>query len=281
MMRKLLYWVSCVFFLAAALPDATAQNVDNYRIGPKDLVEIRVFEAPNLNSEHRVSTDGDINFPPVGDVSVLGLTAAQLEARLKERLEERFFQRASVSVQLREYRSKPISVIGAVTKPGDLGFSGRWTLLEALTAAGGLAENHGTVIYVRRQAENGLSSQVEIAVDDLMVRADPKVNIPIFANDLINVSAAVDVTVYCLGAVERPGALTFKSSERVSLLAAIARAGGLTDRASPKIVVKRAGQTHDSTGQEIGVDYKRIVAGKEEDFRLREGDVVVVKESFF
>ncbi len=266
--------------LVGAALSATAQDVDTYRIGPKDLVEIRLYEAPNLNREVRVSTEGSISFQPIGDVFVQGLTAAQLEKRLKEQLEERFFQRASVTVQVREYRSKPISVIGAVTKPGDLGFSGRWTLLEALTAAGGLAENHGTVIYVRRRADNGLSSQVEISVNDLMIRADPRVNIPIFANDLINVSTAVDVTIYCLGEVERPGALVFRSNERMTLLAAIARAGGLTDRASPKITIKRA-ESQDHPSSEIQIDYKHIVSGRAVDLRLQEGDVVVVKESFF
>ena len=149
-------------------------------------------------------------------------------------------QRASVDVQVIEFRSRPISVIGAVKQPGNLGFSGRWTLLEALTAAGGLTDNHGNVVYVLRRADNGLSDQVAIRLDDLLVRGDPKANIPIFANDLINVPETVEITVYCLGEVGRPGALVFKSNERITLLAAIAHAGGLTDRASSKILIKRA-----------------------------------------
>jgi len=187
--------------------------------------------------------------------------------------------RASVDVQVVEFRSRPIAVIGAVKQPGNLGFSGRWTLLEALTAAGGLAENHGNVVHVLRRADNGLSDQVTISLDDLMLRGDPKVNIPIFANDLINVPGTVELTVYCLGQVNRPGALEFKSNERISVLAAIAHAGGLTDRASNKIQIKRAAGT--SGPRELTVDYKKIIAGKEPDLELRQGDVLVVKESFF
>ncbi len=101
-------------------------------------------------------------------------------------------QRASVDVQVIEFRSRPISVIGAVKQPGNLGFSGHWTVLEAITAAGGLTENHGNVAYILRRADNGLSDQVTIDLDDLMVRGDQRLNIPIFANDLINVPVTIE-----------------------------------------------------------------------------------------
>ncbi len=250
-----------------------------YRIGPKDLIEIRVVELADLNLERRVSEKGTINLPYLQDIQAAGLTDSELAARLKMELERKILQRASVSIQVREFRARPISVIGAVQTPGPLEFAGRWTLLEAITAAGGLLANHGRVVYILRRAENGLSDQVAIDLDDLLVRADTRVNVPIYPNDLINIPATLEVTVYFLGEVSQPGALTFKSTERITLLAAIARAGGLTDRASRKITVRR----EDVAGKprEIEVDYKRILAGKEPDVPLREGDVVVVKESFF
>jgi polysaccharide export outer membrane protein len=260
---------------AAAQP---AVRAEGYRIGPKDLVQIQVFEVPELNVERRVGENGAINLPLIGDVAAAGLTQEELSARLKTLLESKYVQRASTNVEVREFRSKPISVIGAVKQPGNLALSGRWTLLEAITAAGGLAESHGKLIYVLRRADNGLSDQVAIDADDLFVRADPRANIPIFANDLINVSPVVEVTVYCLGEVGQPGALTFKSTERISVLSVIARAGGLTDRAASKILVRRA---QSAGGPEIAIDYKRLLAGKEQDVLLAEGDVVVVKESFF
>jgi polysaccharide export outer membrane protein len=255
-----------------------------YRIGPRDLVKIEVYDVPELNVERRVSESGAINLPLIGDVPVGGKTEEQVTQDLKDLLGSKYLQRASVGVKVLEFRSRPISVLGAVKQPGNLAFSGRWSLLEALTAAGGLAENHGNVIYVLRRADNGLSDQIAINVDELMVRADPQVNVPIFANDLINVPATVEVTVYCLGQVSQPGALTFKSTERISLLAAIARAGGLTDRASSKILIKRATPPAATGGRpapELTVDYKRILASKDPDVELLEGDVVVVKESFF
>lgn len=275
-------WRLAALWLAAqvaAVQGAGAQSGGAYRVGPKDVLAIKVFEAADLATEARVSDTGTISFPPVGDVMVAGLTVGQIEAELRARLEERFLQRATVSVTLEEARSKPISVIGAVEKPGELGFSGRLTLLEALTAAGGLADGHADVIYVLRRADNGLSAQIAVPVHELLVKADPRYNVPIWANDLINVPATVEITVYCLGEVAQPGALAFRSTERLSLLAAIARAGGLSERASSKILIKRT----DGGGRETEtlVDYKRIVAGREPDFVLKAGDVVVVKESFF
>ncbi|MEW6337372.1 MAG: polysaccharide biosynthesis/export family protein [Acidobacteriota bacterium] len=266
----------------AASAAAVAQppgGPSGYRIGPKDLVEIRVFEVPELNIERRVSEEGTIALPLIGDVPAQGLTDVELADRLKALLESKYVQRASVSVQVREFRSKPISVIGAVKQPGNLAFSGRWTLLEALSAAGGLADGHGNTIYVIRQAENGINDQVAIDIDDLMVKADPDANITIFANDVINVPAKVQVTVFCLGEVHKPGAVEFSSTDRITLLTAIARAGGLTDRASKTIRVKRRA----ATGRDVEtvVDYKRVLAGKDPDMELEAGDVVVVKESFF
>jgi polysaccharide export outer membrane protein len=264
---------------SSASPSAPAVVAAGYRIGPKDLVEIRVLELQELNVERRVSEKGMINLPFLEDIQAAGLTDSELAARLKIELERRLLQRATVSVQVREFRARPISVIGAVQTPGPLEFAGRWTLLEAITAAGGLTSSHGRMAYVLRHADNGLSDQVAIDLDDLLVRADPRVNVPIFPNDLINIPATLEVTIYFLGEVSQPGALTFKSTERMTLLAAVSRAGGLTDRAGRKIKIRR----EDASGkaQEIDVDYKRILAGKDPDVPLREGDVVVVKESFF
>jgi polysaccharide export outer membrane protein len=272
--------VRWTILLLVCVTAAGAQGRDPaYRVGPRDLISVHVDEDAKLNGDRRVSEAGTINLPVLGDVPVVGKTTPEITQAVKKLLEDKYMQRASVDVQVIEFRSRPISVIGAVKQPGNLGFSGHWTLLEALTAAGGLTENHGNVVYVLRRSDNGLSDQVTIDLDDLLVRGDQAVNVPIFANDLINVPVTVEVTVYCLGEVAKPGALLFKSNERITLLAAIAHAGGLTERASNKILVKRA--AHGDGPAEITVDYKKILAGKEPDVDLRQGDVIVAKESFF
>jgi polysaccharide export outer membrane protein len=276
-MKKIAF---CVWALLLSAALAGAQGRDAaYRVGPRDLLDIKVYEDDKLNGQRRVSEGGAINLPLLGDVVVAGKTPLEIGDLLKRLLEVKYMQRASVDVQVLEFRSRPISVMGAVKQPGPLPFSGRWTLLEALTAAGGLAESHGNVVHILRRAENGLTDQVTIDTDDLLLRADPRVNLPIYANDLIQVPGTVEVTVYCLGEVAKPGALPFKSNERITILTAIAHAGGLTDRASNRIVIRRA--AGGGGPAEITVDFKKVLAGKEPDVELRHGDVIVVKESFF
>lgn len=258
---------------------AAAARSGDYRLGPKDLVRVRVFEIPELDVERRVGENGNLTLPLIGDVAASGLTQVELTSRLEALLVACCVNRASVEIEVREFRSRPITIIGAVAQPGPLAFSGRWTLLEALAAAGGLGSGHGDAIYVLRRSENGLTDQVTISVADLLVKADPRVNIPIFANDLINVPTTVTVRIYCLGEVAHPGAVEFTSNEQITLLSTIARAGGLSDRASSKILIKRKSGT-DST-EEIKVDYRRIVTGRDPDPVLVEGDILIIKEAFF
>ncbi len=268
--------VACLAVPAGAQEPSAASS---YRIGPKDLLEVRVFEEPTLNVDLRVTEEGTINLPLLGSFSVRGFTEQEAAARIRADLERSYLQRASVTVRISEFRSQPTSVIGAVNSPGNLELSGRWTLLEALTAAGGLASNHGDRVHILRRAQNGLSDQLTIDLDSLLVRGDARYNIPIFAADLINVPVAVDVNVFCLGEVQSPGAVTFRSSETVTLLAVLAKAGGLTDRAAAKIRIRR--QRAGGQVDEIVVNYKRLLAGKDADIEMRDGDVVVIKESFF
>ncbi len=265
--------------LALALTGVGWAQGSSYRLGPKDLIEVRVFEEPTLNGSHRVAEDGSIQMPLIGRVEVAGLTTADLNRDLASRLEENYLQRATVTVELLELRSKPISVIGAVERPGNIEIRGRLTLLEALTAAGGLLADHGDFLQVVRTADNGLTAQLEIDVDGLLSGRDPSANIPIFPNDLIRVPTETLVTVYFLGEVGQAGAVEFPRSQRVTLLTAIARIGGLGDRASKKITIKR--RRSDGTLVEVEVNYKRVLNGADPDPTLEDGDLVVVKESFF
>lgn len=268
-----------LFVLFAGALCAQESDAPTYRIGPKDLLEIRVFEEPTLNVDLRVNEEGTIELPLLGSYKVRGLTEARVAELIQAELERSYLQRASVTVRISEFRSQPISVIGAVKSPGNLELSGRWTLLEALTAAGGLSENHGNRVHILRRADNGLSDQLTVDLNALLVRGDARYNIPIYAADLINVPTAVNISIFCLGEVKSPGAVVFKSTERATLLGVIAKAGGLTERAASKIRIRR--QSADAEITEVEVSFKRILAGKDPDIPMRDGDVVVVKETFF
>ncbi len=275
------------FFLPALavslLPASTfgQNNERGYRIGAKDLLSIQVYELPSISGDQRVSEDGKLTLPLVGEIPVAGLTTSEIESVVKDLLESKFLQRgrATVAVEVRELRSRPINIIGAVKDPGPLDLAGSWTLLEALSAAGGVTSNSGVALYILRRAENGLTDQIEIALDELLIKGNQRLNLPIYDGDLINVPEAIQVNVSCLGEVEEPGVVSFKSSERMTLLAAIARAGGLSDRAARKVVIQRL-SPYGGAPQEIVVDYRQLIAGKLPDPVLQAGDVIIVKQSF-
>jgi len=275
MIRRLLCAVLILTPLSLFGQDASG----DYRIGSKDLLEIRVLEIPELNVERRVNDSGTIDLPLVGPVAVAGKTAPEAQDQLEQILRGKYVNRANVSIVVKEFASKPVSVVGSVAKPGSLSISGNWYLLQAISAAGGLDPTAGRKIFVLRRSDNGLSDVLEIKRDDLLQASTVTWNIPIFAGDVVNIPPRTIVKVFCLGEVRNPGALEFDADDRITLLSVIAKAGGLTDRASKGILIKRRGA--DGKDIEMRVNYKAVIAGKEVDPTLKADDVVVVSESFF
>jgi polysaccharide export outer membrane protein len=249
-----------------------------YVIGPKDMLEIRVIEIPELNVERRVSDDGSIALPLLGDLAVGELTAAQVREKLETVLKEKYVNRANVSVVIKEFADKPVSVLGAVHTPGALRVSGKFTLLQAISAAGGLTQQAGSRIYVLRPEAGGGSHTVEVDVQSLF-RGDPEANVSIYPSDIVNVPTRQAIRILCLGELKNPGAFDFDADQRVTLLAAIAKAGGLTDRASKTIRIRR--RQADGSETQIEVNYGRVLSGKVPDPVLQSEDIVVVKGAFF
>ncbi len=250
-----------------------------YRVGPKDLLEIKVLEIPELNVERRVSDGGTISLPMIGDFQVSGLTAAEILNQLDSLLKSKYVNRAEVSVVIKDFANKPVSIVGAVQHPGSLNISGRWFLLQAISAAGGLTEGAGRKIYILRKGEKGLADTLEVSTDDLFRNATQVWNIPIYPGDVVNIPGRTFVRIYCIGEVKAPGAVELAADDRISLLSVLAKAGGLTDRASKTIRVKR----RDASGKDVETvyEYNRILAGKDPDPVLKADDIVVVRESFF
>ena len=247
-------------------------------VGPRDVVEVKVLEDPAMSNRVTVTDDGSIILNNVGKVFVAGLTASQIEAKLKSLLEANFLAKATVSVQIVEFSSKPISVVGAVLRPGRISASGNTTLIQAITQAGGLTTGYGKELYVLRTGQNGLTEQLAIDINELMVSGNPDLNIPLAPNDLVNIPLDLQITVYVMGEVQKPGRALFRRSQTPTLLQAIADAGGPTDRASSRVVVKRMVNGVEKT---IKADYKRIIAGRDKDLILHDNDTVVVSEARF
>ncbi|MFZ2492708.1 MAG: polysaccharide biosynthesis/export family protein [Thermoanaerobaculia bacterium] len=273
--------LAAVMLLAAPGLAQDAPDVDSveYTLGPKDLVDVKVLEIPELNVERRVTDTGTIELPLVGAFAVAGMTPLEAAERLSQVLMSKYVNRANVTFVVKEFANKPLSIVGAVARPGSLNVSGRYTLLQAISAAGGLTSLAGKKIYVMRTSDSGASDILEIRTDDLLRSSSTKWNIPLRPSDVVNIPAKTTVKVFCLGEVKAPGAMEFDSDDRLTLLTVIAKAGGLTDRASKRIRISRRGVTGQDTETEI--DYKAVLAGRINDPQLNADDVVIVKQAFF
>lgn len=260
--------------------DPVGPSSDKYRLGPEDVLEIRVFELDQLNRTVRIAGDGTIELPLIGSIPVRGLTPEEVGFAVAERLRNRFVQDPQVSVFVKEFHSQNVSLLGAVASPASYPLVGRRNLLQILADAGGLSANAGNVLFVFRQSDDGRSARLTVPLNELLIQGDPRWNIWLRPGDIVSVPPEAAVSVSVLGAVSSPGVYKLPVGDGASVLNAVARAGGLNDRASKSgVQIKR----RDASGEEkvLKIDLGDILSGKDSDFILQEGDVIVVKESFF
>lgn len=258
-----------------------------YRLGPGDVVRVTATGAPEIQPDpRRVDTSGELHLPMAGVVSADGLTTLELEARIEERL-RRYLHAPDVAVSLESFGSQPISVLGAVRTPGVTQAQGR-TLVEALSAAGGMSADAAERITITRKKAYGrpelpgaqLDPSGEFYVAQVDARAlleagDPSLNIAVKPRDVITVQAARQV--YVIGAVERPGAFPL-TTDATSVLEALASAGGLGARADAKHARLLRGGAPEAR-EELALNLKRVVEGRDPDVPLEAGDVVFVPVS--
>ena len=121
-----------------------------YRVGPGDVLDIRVFEVEELSKPAVVSPRGTVSLPLIGEVLVGHMTTIEIEARLKQLYEIDLLQDPQINVSVQEFHSQPVSVLGAVERPGVYQLQGRRRLVEVLAMAGGLTAEVGDVITISR-----------------------------------------------------------------------------------------------------------------------------------
>ena len=277
MSRSILFLALMIFFgsfMSFAQQEIQPLQVNDYRIGPKDLLEITVFGLPELTQTVRVSEDGSITMSLLGRVEVSGLTAQELEKKLASILDKQYTKEARVTVFIKEYQK--VSVIGAVGRPGMYELVGPTTLLQAIAQAGGLTAQAMNELFVYRVGKDGKQTTIAIKVEELMTSGNQDLNIELQPKDVVTVPIDQMLNVFVYGEVKTPGAVPFLRSKRITLLQAIAQAGGPTEWAKKsKVMIKRK---DNKTGKEmkISVNLKNMINGKIADIVLEEGDVVIV-----
>jgi polysaccharide biosynthesis/export protein len=284
-----------------------------YRIGAHDLLEINVFEAPDLNRSLRVSASGEISMPLLGAIQSTGLTARELEGVIEIKLRQ-YMKDPHVGVFVTTVESHPVSVVGAVKKPGVFQVRGTKTVLEMLSMAEGLSDDAGDEVLVMRGAGLQFGSDstrssmnpdvspspgprvatqdppdtstagnppgnetVKINLKDLLESGDQRYNVPVYPGDIVKVTRGG--IIYVIGDVKKPGGFVLKSDQYMSVLKAVALAEGLNATAAKsrtKII-----RTDEKTGQrtEFPIDLGKVLAGKSPDTPLRPADIVFVPNS--
>ena len=285
------------FVLTAAV---LAQPSDPSALRPADVIDVVVLGQPTLSADFTIDKDGGINYPLIGRVEVAGLSPGDLARKLQTLLGAGFLRKPEVSVRVKEYRSRPVLVIGEVARPGIFPLKGDRSLLSILAEAGGLTANAGHEFLVARPPEGreslaieqfssmpivpGLSEGVRpIEADELppgalkgsdvfrasfreLMKGNAEQNVILEGGDIVFVPRAGQVFV--TGQAARPAA--FKYVDGMTVQDALQLAGGISDRGS----IKR-------------LKIVRFEAGKRREIKaqltdlLKPGDTLNIGERFF
>jgi polysaccharide export outer membrane protein len=261
-LRNLVLLAACI-----TAGSAVAAAPRGYLMGPGDSVKITVYQNPDMVTETRISEVGSVTFPLLGPVEIGGLTPAQGEIRIAALLKSGgFVPRAQVTVLVTQFRSRQVSVLGQVTKPGRYAIEEPSVrLTDVLAMAGGIGPAGAESVTVIRAGDN--EQRVEIDLLGLFDASAQAKNIEIGNGDTVFVPRIPVFYIY--GEVQKPGA--YRLERRMTVMQAISLAMGLTPRGSEKgLKINRRGANGSSKSVSVGV----------EDVLLQD-DVIYVKESLF
>jgi polysaccharide biosynthesis/export protein len=267
-------------------------------IGSGDLLHIDVFDVPELSRDVRVGDAGDISYPLIpAKIQAAGLTTFQLEEKLEQLLiENGLVSHPQVSVFVREQNSQPVSVVGAVGHTMVYQIIRPTTLLEVLSAAGGITDDAGSVVVITRpthpdgakartvsQTDSADQDQdqqiITIRIQDLLESGNAVYNIPIYGGDVVSVPRAGIVYVLGFGVAQPGGYVLQGHGEQITVLKALALAHGLTTfaKADSSVILR----TNPATGNrdQIAVHIKQIENHKVEDVPLKSNDILYIPDS--
>ena len=262
---------------------AAGEATSDYMIGPEDVLQITVFGVSDLNQTVRVANDGTIALPLLGRIRASGLTSDQLRDRLETALGKNLVQNPHVAVFVEQFHARPVSIVGAVEKPGLYQITGPRSLVEMISLAGGVARRNsaaaGKEVYVTRpggfkdlKIVSGMTEmgpdKIGINLKDLLYTQADGLNIKIEPHDIIAVSKA-DVIYVAGGGVRKPGGFILEDRDSVTVVQALAMAQGL----APNAARRRARIIHtksDGSHVETYIDVEKIIKDKAPDPVLAE-----------
>jgi polysaccharide export outer membrane protein len=265
-------------------PVVVVASSDDYRIGKSDVLEVKVFDAPELSGLYVVSSNGEIPMSFVGDIQVLNKTPLEVAKTIENGLRGDYLKEPRVTVTVTQYNSRSFFIQGSVRAPGVYRVMGRVSLFALITAAGGMTDNHGSTAFiirrVRKEGDSGGSPEVidEFELKQANVnkldKGDFSENIVVEPGDLINIPKA-DV-FFVGGEVRKQGEFSLK--EGTTLTQAILLAQGTNfEAALSKGVIMR--EDKEGRRQDIKVNIDDVMKRKAPDPVIQANDIILVPNS--
>ena len=293
--KDIAFFVSLFFFLGCySHSGLSADRKDVYLIGRDDVLDITVWQSPDLTKSVTVGSDGYFEYPILGRIKAEGLSPQELEKALYEKLAQGYVKEPKVSVSVKEYNSKKILVFGEVAKPGLYKLKGETSLLELLFMVGGVNRDAKRMTVIRTadlsanatpagllpgsvkggEELDSSAAAMEVNLIALLSKGDLSQNIMILPGDTIYVSSGTGEKYYVLGQVRKPG--PYEWVQEISVLEAIKLAEGLTERAAAGRIKMRR-----QRGGDVKLNMTDIMKGKKkDDVMVRSGDTIIVPESW-
>jgi polysaccharide biosynthesis/export protein len=263
--QKLFALVLGVLFLLVG--QAKIASAD-YAIGPDDSLRITVYGYDDIKTETRVSADGRITFPLVGEVQVAGKSTFEVERELASLLVKGgFILDPQVNVMVLDYKSQQVSVLGQVGKPGRYALESASTLVDLIAMAGGITELGSDKALIARRNKAGEVTKQEIDLRHMLESSEKTQLVAMQQGDIVYVPKAPMFYVY--GEVQKPG--SYRIDPDLTVAQAISLGGGLTPRGTERgIVVKRS----DKNGKVLDIDV-------ELNDIVQKDDVLLIDERWF
>ncbi|MFP4039386.1 MAG: SLBB domain-containing protein [Desulfosudaceae bacterium] len=239
----------------------------NYQLGEGDVLTISVYEQPDLKTTVRISGDGTVTMPLVGRVKATDLSVKELEEKIEALLDDGYIVNPQVNIYVEDFRSRKVTILGEVKKPGVYEIQSQTTLLELISQADGLTRDATETAIIQHQ--DRLKKDLPVQVDLAQLMEDGQASQNVIMRDGDHVYIPKKDVFYVSGEVKRPDVYNYERG--LTVIKALTMAGGPSDKASSsrtRIIRNREGKEH-------------LIKDVSMDMEVRPNDVIVVPESYF
>ena len=263
---------ACLLLVSLLLPTIVgAQGVQaaqpDYQLGAGDAIHIQVFQNPDLTIDTRVSENGTITYPLIGELTIGTLPIAAAEKKIADALEKGgFLQKPQVNITLVQVRGNQVSVLGQVGRPGRFPLETANTRLTDMLALAGGAVPGGDDVAIINGSRDGQPFHKLVDIPSIFLQGNVTDDIVLQGGDVVYVHRAPVFYIY--GEAQRPGA--YRVERGMTIMQALAQGGGPTQRGSEKRL-----RMHRKVNGEMQETEPKLTDNVQAD------DVIYIRESLF